>query len=58
MFYMKKEGENTINVITDLRGEIHVKFWKNRQARQEQLIEKNEFYEATEGKLYGAGVAD
>ena len=41
-----------------LRGEIHVKFWKNRQARQKQLIEKNEFYEATEGQLYDAGIAD
>lgn len=29
-----------------------------RQARQQQLTEKNEFYEATEGPLYGAGIAD
>ena len=29
-----------------------------RQARQDQFIEKNEFYEATEGQLYGAGIAD
>ena len=27
-------------------------------ARQEQLIEKNEFYEATEGPLYGEAIAD
>ena len=40
-----------------LRGEIHVKFCKNRQA-QEQLIEKNEFYEAIEGQLYDAGIVD
>ncbi|KAK0169438.1 hypothetical protein PV328_012049 [Microctonus aethiopoides] len=29
-----------------------------RQARQQQLTEKNEFYKATEGPLYGAGIAD
>ena len=29
-----------------------------RQARQGQLIGKNEFYEATAGQLYGAGIAD
>ncbi|KAK0070663.1 hypothetical protein PV325_000251 [Microctonus aethiopoides] len=28
------------------------------QARQQQLTEKNEFYEATKGPLYGAGIAD
>ncbi|KAK0073517.1 hypothetical protein PV326_013335 [Microctonus aethiopoides] len=28
------------------------------QTRQQQLTEKNEFYEATKGPLYGAGIAD
>lgn len=29
-----------------------------RQARQEELLKENEFYEDTEGLLYGAGIAD
>ena len=29
-----------------LRGEIHVEFWKNCQAHQEQIIEENESLQA------------
>ena len=53
-----KSKFNLLKALWALKGEIHVKFWKNPQARQEKLIEKNEFYEATEGQLYGAGIAN
>ena len=41
-----------------LRGEIYVKISKNRTARKQQQIEENQFFEDSEGLLYGPGVAD
>ena len=41
-----------------LRGEIHVKILKNRTARKQQQTEENQFFEDSEGLLYGTGIAD
>ena len=41
-----------------LRGEINVKISKNRTARKQQQIEVNQFFEDSEGLLYGPGIAD
>ena len=41
-----------------LRREIHVKISKNRTARKQQQIEENQFFEDSEGLLYGPGIVD
>ena len=41
-----------------LKGGIHVKISKNRTARKQQQIEENQFFEDSEGLLYGPGIAD
>ena len=47
-----------INVIVHLMGEIYVKISKNRTARKQQQIEENQFFEDSEGLLYGPRIAD